>query len=521
MSRAQASTHPDLDALRPSAAVTAPPPRRPWLPRLTITVVVLGALGAAYAVLRPLLFPPRAVTLALVRPAEAGDDRPRPGTYVQAAGWVEADPFPVTVRPLVRGIVERLAVIEGSKVTAGTTEIAILRNAEHENALVLARAGLGLALAETARAATALSVANSLLEQKLDLRAAVAQRKGELATTRAEIDRATARRKVAEASLVKAEVDLTAQRELAEAGSATPTALASAKANVTEAEENVRAVRFDEVRLVAELARITDLLELAREAVREPRDLEGRVAEAESEHAHAQAAEASAQARLDVAERNVALLTINAPVSGVVMRLEAAPGALVGPAGEFKGAGEGVGSTGLLNRLTGTICSIYDPAKLQVRVDVPYADLPGITSGTEVELEAKAIPGKRFRGVVTRLQREADITQAKLQVKVRVTDPDPRLRPEMICTARFLVKAQPGRSKGSGANAFRLLVPTAALRGDAVFVFDPTGGGTARRVAVRVIRTDGEWTEVEGDLGLSSKVILDDVQDDESVKEKR
>lgn len=89
----------------------------------------------------------------------------------------------------------------------------------------------------------------------------------------------------------------------------------------------------------------------------------------------------------------------------------------------------------------------------------------------------------------------------------------------MLCTARFLVPA-----KGPEGDAERaqtsgpVQVPTEALRGEAVFVYDPTGGGRARRVPVRIVQRGPSWTEVEGNLGLSSKLILEAVEDGEPVK---
>ena len=520
MSRTEApSAHPDLEALRRTEpAAPAPKARRPLLPRLTIAVLVLGGLAAVYAVLHPIFFPPREVTLATVRMSN-GEVMRRSASSVQAAGWIEADPYPISVRPLVRGVVERLEVIEGTPLVEDETVIAVMRNLDLENALAVAKQDVALREAMHARTKTSLAVAQSLLEQKIELRVAIAAREGDLATARAEIDRARARRKAAEAARDGVEVDLEAQQDLKAAGRSAPTALAAAEARVREAEAEVTGLRFEEVRFVAELNRISALLDLAREEAREPRALQGGVDAAGSLVLEAAAALERARTVQAVAQRNVDHLTVRAPVDGVVLRLEAAPGALCGPSGEFKGEREGTGSTGGLNRLTGALCSIYDPKRLQARVDLPYADVSGITAGTEVEIEAKALPGRKFEGVVDRLVREADITQAKLQVKVRLIDPADLLRPEMICTARFLVKAEPspsGKPK-QGASA-RLLVPTRALRGDAVFVYDPTGGGRARRVSVRVVARGEEWTEVEGALGLSSRLIRAAGEDGERVK---
>jgi multidrug efflux pump subunit AcrA (membrane-fusion protein) len=513
--RSAGDAHPDLDALRRSEPAPERP-RRPWLPRLTVAVLVLGAVAAVFAVLKPVLMPARDVTLRAVQVVGVGVTQAS-GTYVQAACWIEADPFPITVRPLVSGVVESLHVVEGTPVEAGKTLVAELRNLELENALEVAGAELTLADASRQEAATGLSVAESLLEQKIALRAAVAEREGELATARAAGERAKARRKAAEAALTRARIGHDAQKTLEREGHATPTALRTAAAAVAEAEERVAELRFEEVRVVADLGRITELLKIAREAARDPRDLQGRVDMAERTRAAREAAYQVARARRDVAQRNVEHLRVLAPADGVVLRLESAPGALVGPQGDFKGAGEGAGSTGQLNRMTGTLALLYDPQKLQARADVPFADLPGIQRGTRVEIEAKALPGRTFQGTVDRLVSEADITQAKLQLKIEVENPDALLRPEMLGTARFLVKPASGSSPTQSAPA-RVRVPSAALRGEAVFVYDPRGGGRARRVSVRVIEPGGDWTLVEGALGATSKVILEDVEDGEAVK---
>jgi len=519
--RQRTTTHPDLEALRRSEPVGTPP-RRPWLPRLTVAALVVGLLGAAYAVLAPLFFPPREVRVSPVRAVTGGDGAVRTGGFVTAAGWIEAYPYPVTVRPLVPGVLAELKVLEGSPVEKDVTVLATLRNVDLELALSLARAAVTLRESERAQAQTALRVARSLLEQKLPPRVLVAQHEGELAAARAEVGRESASRLAGEAALATAEVDLEAEQDLERAGGATPSALARARARVREQEEQVQALRRAEVRAQAELRLHEGLLALAREAVDDPRDLLGRVDDAASALKRADAGLALAQAELQVAQERLACLTVRAPITGVVLRLESAPGAIVGPQGDFKGPGEGAGSTGLLNRTTGAVCSLYDPARLQLRVDLPYADLPGIRKGTVVEIEAKALPGRTFRGTVDRILREADITQAKLQVKVLLAEPDAALRPEMLCTARLVVQEE-GSSAGKGGPpvVHRVQVPSEALRGDAVFVYDPTGGGRARRVSVRVVRQDETWAEVEGDLGISSKVILDDVEDGGPVKVKR
>ena len=62
-------------------------------------------------------------------------------------------------------------------------------------------------------------------------------------------------------------------------------------------------------------------------------------------------------------------------------------------------------------------------------------------------------------------------------------------------------------------------MPKRALKGDAVFVIDPRGGGRARRVPVTKAGEEGDLAEVKGDLSATQDVILSDgVADGDRVK---
>ncbi|MHC5010528.1 MAG: efflux RND transporter periplasmic adaptor subunit [Planctomycetota bacterium] len=512
-------THPDLEALRRAEPVTAPPARRRgWLPRLTIVLVVLGLLGVLYALLQPILFPPKIVRMTPVRMAE-GVRTQRGRVLAEAAGWIEADPFPTTVRPLVSGVVDSLHVLEGQTVVKGETLIARLRNVDLENALEIAESNVALREAELALARSHLETDRALLEQRLPQRELEARYAGERSTAEAVVALAAAARVRTEAALATARLDLEALEDLERAGSSAALALRRARARVDEAAAAVDAAEADEMRARADVKRLEGLLAVAREGVSDPRALAGEVAEDEREVARAEAALALARTTLRVAEENVALLTVVAPMDGIVLRLESAPGGLVGPQGERRASSEeGTGSTGMLAGMTGGLVSLYDPAHLQARVDVQFADVGGIGAGSEVEILVAALPGRTFHGVVHRLQHEADILKNTLQVKVRITDPDPLLRPEMLARARFLPAEVPA-GEDEPATEVQVSVPAEAVRGGAVFVWDPRGGGRARRVPVETLGTDPDgWTRVEGALGPSHKVILDPVEDGQAVR---
>ena len=47
------------------------------------------------------------------------------------------------------------------------------------------------------------------------------------------------------------------------------------------------------------------------------------------------------------------------------------------------------------------------------------------------------LPNMKFDGRLTRISGEADLQRNTLQVKVQILNPDKRLRPEMLCQAKF------------------------------------------------------------------------------------
>ena len=119
--------------------------------------------------------------------------------------------------------------------------------------------------------------------------------------------------------------------------------------------------------------------------------------------------------------------------------------------------------------MSGTVLRLYDPAKLQVRVDVPLADAAKIGMGILAQITTEALPDKTFKGVVTRIVHEANIQRNTVQVKVAIEEPSPTLKPEMLTRVRFYSPARnpgDGQSDSAGLSSkgsLRLLVPTGAL----------------------------------------------------------
>jgi multidrug efflux pump subunit AcrA (membrane-fusion protein) len=138
-----------------------------------------------------------------------------------------------------------------------------------------------------------------------------------------------------------------------------------------------------------------------------------------------------------------------------------------------------------------------------------------VREGQEVEIRSEVVGGRVTKGTVLRVQRESDLLKNTLQVKVKLVDPDPLLRPETLCRARFLTA--PGEQAAAGPQLF--VVPKEAVRDGTVFVIDPTAG-RARRIAVERVGDEGGDAVVKGPLSVTHRVILDPVEDGDRVRER-
>lgn len=120
--------------------------------------------------------------------------------------------------------------------------------------------------------------------------------------------------------------------------------------------------------------------------------------------------------------------------------------------------------------MAGAVVRLYDPTKLQVRVDVPLADAAKVGIGTVAEITTETLPNDTFWGTVSRIVHEANIQRNSVQYKVSINDPSPLLKPEMLCRVRFHVRStrtqgdgQANAVNGSDASGLQLFLPSDAL----------------------------------------------------------
>ncbi len=162
---------------------------------------------------------------------------------------------------------------------------------------------------------------------------------------------------------------------------------------------------------------------------------EAKVREQQAQEKVAAAQLLIAQSKRDQAQLNLDRCIIRAPMDGMIQELFASPGRK-----------QMLGSD---NMHSTTVATLYDPQKLQVRVDVALDDAGGLFIGQATKITCSALAGKTFTGTVTRLLGVADISRNTIQAKVRIDNPVPLLRPDMLVKVQFLGKAPTRATTGT------------------------------------------------------------------------
>ncbi|NNM28796.1 MAG: HlyD family efflux transporter periplasmic adaptor subunit, partial [Akkermansiaceae bacterium] len=334
------------------------------------------------------------------RPADDGTaedaEPPPPGAAAagpllfQASGWVEPDPYVTYATTLINGIIDKVRVLEGETVKKDQTVATLIDDDARLDVQEARRRLLSLDAQRDAHCA-----AIPVLEAQI----------------------AAARKSIVAEETRLAELEDSAHRLKKLPPGAVPALdLSQALLKVER-----------QVAVVAESAAEIPRLEAAIRKIDAEREaLDARQQELETELARKQLA----------LDRTV----VKAPIDGIVLRLHAAPGKKR--------------MLDMDDPKSAVVVELYDPEKLQARIDVPLTEAAGLAVGQPVRLTTDLLPNAEFNATVTRIVGEADLQRNTLQVKVRIHDPDPRLRPEMLVRAAFYPPAS-GASAAPAGNAAR------------------------------------------------------------------
>lgn len=452
-------------------------PKARWATRLLVPAAVLLSTGGllAYAA-RDALQPRLEVYVAAAIPKEGSarvqptdDEEPTPASTVTPA---DAQLGPVAVQ--APGWIEPApyAVSVPALAEGVVTEVLVLEGERVEAGQVIARL-----IDDDAR----------LLLRAAD--ATVAERNSDVARARAALETAESQVEVERTTAAELRDEVTSKRDLVAAG------------GLSEG-----TFRRMEIRLGGLEAKIATAEKMVNEA---------RAILAQTESAHA-----AAQVLHDEAALRLTRMEVRSPVAGVVLARLVEPGSRISMSG--KGGESGPGSS-----MTGAVIRVYDPAKLQVRVDVPLADAAKVGVGTRAIVSTEALADQTFSGVVSRVVHEANIQRNTVQFKVALDAPSPVLKPEMLTrvklhapgatSQRRSTSSSGGPSAGDGGGGdSMLLVPTAAVaavgadKGQVWVVDTSSGSPVARRRDIATAPSADEgFTAVTSGLRLTDRIILD------------
>ena len=209
------------------------------------------------------------------------------------------------------------------------------------------------------------------------------------------------------------------------------------------------------------------------------------------EYARAQVAQA--QAAVDYAQTMLDSTLIRAPVNGTVLERLIEKGEMVSTM-NFGGPGG----------VKASVASLADLSDLQVELDINQNDFPKVSLRQNCAVTADAYPDRVYRGVVEEIAPQANRQKATIQVKVKISNPDDYLRPEMNAHVAFLAA-----SSGGSDTREMLSVPRGALIQSegktAVFVLE---GSHVKLREVQLGRDLGDRMEVAEGLGPNDRVVV-------------
>ena len=194
-----------------------------------------------------------------------------------------------------------------------------------------------------------------------------------------------------------------------------------------------------------------------------------------------------AQAKLQRTQTLLGYARIAAPFSGTITARFVDPGAFI-PAAT-------AGST----PQTAAIVTLMDFSRVRVQVFTPEAETPFIKNGTPVQVTVEELPGKTFKGSVTRFSHALDEATKTMLTEIELPNPDGELRPGMYASVQLEVERKHDT----------LLVPVKALlvekAGTSVFtVVD----GKAKKIPVQIGFNDGTNAEIASGANADQSVIL-------------
>jgi RND family efflux transporter MFP subunit len=192
---------------------------------------------------------------------------------------------------------------------------------------------------------------------------------------------------------------------------------------------------------------------------------------------------------------------VRSPIDGVVIELIASPGSVI----RFIG-GEHASH----------IVHLYDPEQLQVRADVPLADIAKVGVGYPAKIIVDVLPNTTFDGEVLRFVHRADQQKNTVEAKVKILNPSPLLKPDMLARVKILQPERVANKAGTWTEQ-HVFIPKSVLTDESnpvVWIVSElvkgTGKAQRRTIELGTQEIDG-WVEVLSGLSTGDKIITSEI----------
>jgi RND family efflux transporter MFP subunit len=205
----------------------------------------------------------------------------------------------------------------------------------------------------------------------------------------------------------------------------------------------------------------------------------------------ATAAIKAAEADVEAADVMLKNTVIQAPFDGTVLKKFAEIGEIVAPMGSAANS-------------RGAVVLIADMTSLAVEADISESAIAQITRGQSADITVDAVPGTRYAGTVEQIMPTADRSKGTVLAKIRFTDRDDRVLPEMSAKVYL---APPGQTKTSAQPRFVVPSSSVTRRQDRTVMY-VLENEIAREVPVEEVGKNGGDSEVRGPLTTSATIIL-------------
>lgn len=352
----------------------------------------------------------------------------------QGSGWVEPDPFEIRIPSLVDGVVDELLILEGETVYTGQI-VARLIDDDAKLSLALAQSNL---------------LQSQAKEKEID----------------AEIE-------MLQQNLYAAESFHKRQRALRDEHLDFVRRLQKLpKGAISQVDTNQSIIKLEGLNHLVQEAKFK------KEEINKKKAL--LLAKKNTQKAKSFALEVGVETSLLDLNRT----EIRSPSSGIVVKLLTSPGKRV--------------MSNMDSPNASSVAVLFEKGKLQAGIDVPLADASNVFIGQEVEIICSFLPEKSISGKVTRISGEADFQRNTIEVKVQLLNPDDRLRPEMLCRAKFQAPKK-SVNKQNSDEFLGVLIPLNLI-----------SNTEKKKHQLFIVSQDGETAEI-AEVQLGDKIVGDHI----------